>query len=49
MLSDASEALSAFQTYAALSPTGELDKRTWKELALHFSLAADWLENRDSL
>ena len=44
-----SEALAAFQTYAALSPTGELDKRTWKELALHFSLAADWMENRGSL
>ena len=41
--------LAAFQTYAALPPTGELDKRTWKELSLHFSLAADWLENRDSL
>ena len=44
-----SEALASFQTYAALPPTGELDKRTWKELSLHFSLAADWLENRDSL
>lgn len=41
--------LAAFQTYAALPPTGELDKRTWKELSLHFSLAADWLVNRDSL
>ena len=44
-----SEALAAFQTYAALPPTGELDKRTWKDLALHFALAADWLENRDTL
>ena len=44
-----SESLAVFQTYAGLPPTGELDKRTWKELALHFSLAADWLENRDSL
>ena len=43
------ESLASFQTYAALPPTGELDKRTWKELSLHFSLAADWLENRDSL
>ena len=44
-----SESLASFQTYAGLPPTGELDKRTWKELSLHFSLAADWLENRDSL
>ena len=43
------ESLASFQTYAALPPTGELDKKTWKELALHFSLAADWLENRDTL
>ena len=43
------ESLASFQTYAALPPTGELDKRTWKELSLHFSLAADWLVNRDSL
>lgn len=46
---ETSESLAAFQTYAALPPTGELDKRTWKDLALHFALAADWLENRDSL
>ena len=43
------ESLASFQTYAGLPPTGELDKRTWKDLALHFALAADWLENRDSL
>ncbi len=43
------ESLASFQTYAVLPPTGELDKKTWKELALHFSLAADWLENRDTL
>lgn len=42
-------ALAAFQAYAGLPPTGELDKRTWKDLALHFSLAADWLENRGEL
>ena len=41
-----SESLASFQTYAGLPPTGELDKRTWKDLALHFALAADWLENR---
>lgn len=43
------EALAAFQSYAGLPPTGELDKRTWKNLALHYALAADWLENRDDL
>ena len=43
------EVLAAFQTYAALPPTGELDKRTWKNLALHYALAADWLENRAEL
>lgn len=47
--SQTSESLATFQTYAALPPTGEVDKRTWKELSLHFSLAADWLENRDTL
>ena len=43
------ESLASFQTYAGLPPTGELDKRTWKDLALHFALAADWLENRAGL
>lgn len=43
------EALSQFQSYAGLPPIGELDKRTWKNLALHYALAADWLENRTDL
>ena len=43
------DALTSFQTYAALPPTGELDKRTGRDLALHFALAADWLENLDNL
>lgn len=43
------ESLSQFQAYAGLPPTGELDKRTWKNLALHYALAADWLENRTDL
>lgn len=43
------EAVAAFQIYAGLPPTGEVDKRTWKNLALHYALAADWLENRDDL
>ncbi len=40
------ESIAAFQTYAGLPPTGEVDKHTWKELVLHYILAADWLENR---
>ncbi len=43
------DALAAFQTLAALPPTGELDKRTWKMLALQYMLAADWLENSAEL
>ena len=43
------ESIAVFQTYAELPPTGELDKRTWKALALHYALAADWLENQDEL
>lgn len=43
------ESVAAFQTYVGLPPTGEIDKRTWKNLALHYALAADWLENRDEL
>ncbi len=46
---ETAESLASFQTYAGLPPTGELDKRTWKDLALHFALAADWLENRTGL
>ena len=46
---ETAESLASFQTYAGLPPTGELDKRTWKDLALHFALAADWLENRGVL
>ena len=37
--------VAAFQTLAGLSPTGQIDKRTWKDLALYYSLAADQLEN----
>ena len=43
------ESLAVFQTWAQLPPTGELDKGTWKNLALQYALAADWLENRDDL
>lgn len=39
------ESVAAFQTYAGLPPTGEVNKRTWKDLALHYALTADQLEN----
>lgn len=43
------ESLAAFQAWAELPPTGELDKRTWKSLAIQFALAADWLDNIENL
>lgn len=43
------ESLAAFQTAAGLPPTGEIDKRTWKDLALYYTLAADQLENLKDL
>lgn len=39
------ESVAVFQTIAGLPPTGEIDKRTWKDLALYYALAADQLEN----
>ena len=39
------ESVAAFQSFAGLPPTGEIDKRTWKDLALYYALAADQLEN----
>lgn len=44
-----SESVARFQTAAGLPPTGEIDKRTWKDLALYYALAADQLENRSEL
>ena len=35
------EALAAFQSLTGLPVTGDLDKHTWKHLALHFPLAAN--------
>ena len=35
------QSLISFQALSALPQTGELDKRTWKHLALHFPLAAN--------
>ena len=43
------ESVAAFQTFAGLPPTGEVDKRTWKDLALLYTLAADQLENLGDL
>lgn len=36
-----SDSLSAFQSLAQLPATGELDKNTWKHLALHYPMAAN--------
>lgn len=50
VLDDATaEAVAVLQTYAGLPPTGEVDKRTWKDLALYYALAADQLENLEDL
>ena len=38
---ETSDALSSFQSLSGLPMTGELDKITWKHLALHFPLAAN--------
>lgn len=35
------DSLSSFQALSGLPMTGELDKRTWQQLALHFPLAAN--------
>jgi len=35
------DAISSFQALSGLPMTGELDKITWKQLALHFPLAAN--------
>ena len=41
-----SDSLASFQQMSLLPATGELDKRTWKHLALHYPMAAN-LTNRD--
>lgn len=43
------ESIAVFQTLAGLPPTGEIDKRTWKDLALYYALAADQLENLEEI
>ena len=42
------QAVLAFQLQAGLRPTGEIDKQTWKALALHFASASDELSRRES-
>lgn len=44
---DTQQALLALQLQSGLALTGELDKQTWKHLALQFSQAADQLQNRE--
>ena len=43
-----SDSLSSFQQLNQLPMTGQLDKKTWKHLALHYPTAAVALTNRDS-
>lgn len=38
---ETSDAISSFQSLSGLPMTGHLDKVTWKQLALHFPLAAN--------
>lgn len=40
------DALASFQALSGLPMTGELDKITWKQLALHFPLAASLRERQ---
>ena len=40
------DSLSSFQMLNALPMTGELDKRTWKHLSLHYPLAANLHKRR---
>lgn len=41
------DALAAFQSLCALPQTGELDKITWKHLALQYPLAVNIVESRN--
>lgn len=43
-----SDSLSSFQQLALLPMTGELDKHTWKHLALHYPMAANSLTQKNS-
>ena len=41
------DSISSFQEMSLLPVTGELDKETWKHLALHYPMAANRLLQRD--
>jgi len=43
------QAVRMLQQLSGLEPTGILDKRTWKELVLHYTNSADRLERERSL
>ena len=43
------QSLASFQALADLPQTGELDKLTWKHLALHFPLAANRKEKKSPI
>ena len=42
------DSLSSFQQMALLPMTGELDKHTWKNLALHYPMAANTLTHKNN-
>lgn len=42
---DTEQAILALQAYSELPPTGEIDKQTWKNLAIQYSQAADQMQN----
>jgi len=44
-----SDSILSFQELNALPMTGNMDKHTWKHLALHYPLAVNLQMNRDSL
>ena len=45
-----SDSLASFQQLTGLPMTGELDKRTWKQLALHYPLGSNlWITRGGSL
>lgn len=49
ILDDATaDALSAFQQLTGLPMTGQVDKQTWKHLALHYPLAANLQHRQES-
>lgn len=43
------KSLIAFQIFSGLPPTGELDKKTWKNLALQYTQVTDRIENESDL